>query len=61
MPSNYKFYNRSAEYIQSIRLGGFKIQIRELNEELYEKLMEAEVVLKELQANRRRRWLKKAD
>ena len=61
MPSNYKYYTRSAEGIQLIQRECNRSGLRMLTRELYGKLMEAEAVLKELQASRRGRWLSKAD
>ena len=70
MASNYKFYRRPAIVIRSnAKSGGGRVIVSEhdqyvlqrQSDELYEKLMEAEAVIRELQADRRKRWLSKAD
>jgi len=55
MASNYKFYRRPAIVIRSNAKSGGGYALQRQSDELYEKLMEAEAVIRSLQAKRRLR------
>jgi len=61
MARNYKFWQRPAGEIRSNAKSGPGFAMQRQSDRFRDKLMEAEAVIKELQADRRRRWLKKAD
>lgn len=72
MARNYKFYERPPVTIRSNAVSGAEYAIQKHSDMLYDKLMEAEAVLKELQKGRRirhwnrttwlsRDWLEKAN